>query len=276
MPPASAFQHPVSQSGTWAFRYQTGSLYSGIRLALAWTFLFIPVYPDWPDARQSGILAFFQKSPDTSGTWSTRQTTRTCMTLHSGAMRYGMDGRQCYVCRHRHAAVLVPGSPSGEAECLSQIYSSVTDATLTHNPDYQWTGGPWRFSSDNQLFLVIWRSAVQISAVATYLLLLLRILHNWWLPDVIWPRSIASDLRSIYVAFASSISLATTPTTKRSPLHPAPSSSPGGALSPSFLSKLLTPLSVGGKYVTDATLTYNPDYQWTGGPWRSSGITTFS
>jgi hypothetical protein len=28
--------------------------------------------------------------------------------------------------------------------------------------------------------------------------------------------------------------------------------------------------------VTDATLTLNPDYKWTGGPGRSSGITTFS
>ncbi len=28
--------------------------------------------------------------------------------------------------------------------------------------------------------------------------------------------------------------------------------------------------------VTDATLTPNPDYNWTGGPGRSSGITTFS
>ncbi len=30
------------------------------------------------------------------------------------------------------------------------------------------------------------------------------------------------------------------------------------------------------QYVTDANLTLNPDYQWTGGPGRSSGISTFS
>ncbi len=29
-------------------------------------------------------------------------------------------------------------------------------------------------------------------------------------------------------------------------------------------------------FVTDANLTLNPDYQWIGGPGRSSGITTFS
>ncbi|MFN9908269.1 MAG: hypothetical protein ACK56F_19435 [bacterium] len=81
---------------------------------------------------------------------------------------------------------------------------------------------------------------------------------------MIWPRSIASDLRSPTQHLRSlrfSVSLATTTTTKLSPLHPAPSSSPGGAPSPSFLSGLLTPFSVGGKHVTDANLTLNPDYQ---------------
>jgi hypothetical protein len=63
------------------------------------------------------------------------------------------------------------------------------------------------------------------------------------------------NLPSFYAAFASPVPLATTTTTKPSPLHPAPSSSPGGAPSPPFLSGLLTPLSVGGKYVTDATQT---------------------
>ncbi len=70
------------------------------------------------------------------------------------------------------------------------------------------------------------------------------------------------NLRSFYAAFASSVPLATTTATKLSPLHPVPSSSPGGAPSPPFQSGLLTPLFVGGKYVTDATLTLNPDYQW--------------
>ena len=64
-----------------------------------------------------------------------------------------------------------------------------------------------------------------------------------------------------YAAFVTSVPLATSTTTKLSPLHPAPSSFPGGAPSPTFLSGLLTPLSVGGKYVTNATLTLNPDYK---------------
>ncbi len=51
MPPASAFQHPVSQSGTGAFWYWTGSSYPGTRLVLSSVFLFIPV-PDWSDAGQ--------------------------------------------------------------------------------------------------------------------------------------------------------------------------------------------------------------------------------
>jgi hypothetical protein len=45
MPPASAFRHPVFQSGTGAFRYRTGSPYSGTELVPASEFLFIPV-PD--------------------------------------------------------------------------------------------------------------------------------------------------------------------------------------------------------------------------------------
>ncbi len=57
MPPVSAFQHLVSQSGTGAFRYRTGSSYSGIGMVPASAFLFIPV-PDWLDAGQSDIPAF--------------------------------------------------------------------------------------------------------------------------------------------------------------------------------------------------------------------------
>ncbi len=57
MPPASAFWLPVSQSGTRAFRYRTGSPYSGDGLVPASGFLFIPV-PDWLDAGQSDISAF--------------------------------------------------------------------------------------------------------------------------------------------------------------------------------------------------------------------------
>jgi hypothetical protein len=45
MLPASALRHPVSQSGTGAFRYQTGSPYSGTGLVPASVFLIIPV-PD--------------------------------------------------------------------------------------------------------------------------------------------------------------------------------------------------------------------------------------
>jgi len=54
---ASAFRHPVSQSGTGAFRYRTGSPYSGTGLVPASALLFIPV-PDWLDAGQSDIPAF--------------------------------------------------------------------------------------------------------------------------------------------------------------------------------------------------------------------------
>ncbi len=59
MPPGSAFRHPVSQSGTGAFRYQTGSPYSATGLVPASAFLFIPV-PDFRltgcrKVRQSGI-----------------------------------------------------------------------------------------------------------------------------------------------------------------------------------------------------------------------------
>ncbi len=38
----------------------------------------------------------------------------------------------------------------------------------------------------------------------------------------------------------------------------------------------LNMLTINYKTVTDATLTPNPDYKWTGGPGRSSKITTFS
>ncbi len=57
MPPASAFRHPVSQSGTGAFRYWTGFPFSGTGLILASEFLFI-LEPDWLDAGQSDISAF--------------------------------------------------------------------------------------------------------------------------------------------------------------------------------------------------------------------------
>ncbi len=57
MPPASAFRHPVSQSGTRAFRYRTGSPSSGIGLVPVSAFSFILV-PDWPDAGKSDISAF--------------------------------------------------------------------------------------------------------------------------------------------------------------------------------------------------------------------------
>ncbi len=43
MPPASAFPHPPSQSGTGAFRYRTGSFYSITKLVPASAFIFIPV-----------------------------------------------------------------------------------------------------------------------------------------------------------------------------------------------------------------------------------------
>jgi hypothetical protein len=57
---ASAFRHPVSQSGTGAFRYRTRSPYSRTGLFLISEFLFIPV-PDWLDAGQSDIPAFLKK-----------------------------------------------------------------------------------------------------------------------------------------------------------------------------------------------------------------------
>jgi hypothetical protein len=57
MPPASAFRHPISQSGTGAFRYRTGSPYSGTGLVPASLFLIIPV-PDWLNAGQFNIPAF--------------------------------------------------------------------------------------------------------------------------------------------------------------------------------------------------------------------------
>ncbi len=57
MPPASAFRYQTSQSGTGAFRNQTGFPYSGTGLVPASTFFHIPA-PDWPDVGQSGIPAF--------------------------------------------------------------------------------------------------------------------------------------------------------------------------------------------------------------------------
>jgi hypothetical protein len=84
----------------------------------------------------------------------------------------------------------------------------------------------------------------------------------WWLSDVIKHAATASDDSTqllCYAAFVSSVPLATSTSTMLSPLHLAPSSSPGGAPYPTFLSGLLIPLSVGGKYVTDATLNLNPD-----------------
>ncbi len=50
-------RHPVSQSGTGAFQYRTGSPYSGTGLVPASAFLFIPV-PNWLDAGQSDIQTF--------------------------------------------------------------------------------------------------------------------------------------------------------------------------------------------------------------------------
>jgi hypothetical protein len=64
-----------------------------------------------------------------------------------------------------------------------------------------------------------------------------------------------------YAAYASSVPLAISSTSSFPPLQPAPSSSPGGAPSPAPLSGLLTLVSVWGKYVTDETLTLNPDYK---------------
>jgi hypothetical protein len=43
MPPTSVFRHPVSQSGTGAFQYWIGFLYSGTGLVPASTFLLILV-----------------------------------------------------------------------------------------------------------------------------------------------------------------------------------------------------------------------------------------
>jgi hypothetical protein len=54
MPPPSALWHPVSQSGTGAFQYRTGSSYPGTGLVPASAFLFIRV-PDWLDTGQSDI-----------------------------------------------------------------------------------------------------------------------------------------------------------------------------------------------------------------------------
>jgi hypothetical protein len=50
---ASAFRHPVAQSGTGTFRSRTGSSHLGTGLVSASALLFTPV-PDCPDAGQSG------------------------------------------------------------------------------------------------------------------------------------------------------------------------------------------------------------------------------
>ncbi len=143
--------------------------------------------------------------------------------------------------------------------------SGVTDATLTPNQDYYWTGGPGRSSGittfSGNLEICSSNHGGGNLTTTTYYLLLLRILHNWW-PRRHATSSLGSSRSHIYCyqAFPRH--------------HPAPPSSPGGAPSPTFLSGLLTP-PWGGKYVTDATLTPNQDYYWTGGPGRSSGITPF-
>jgi hypothetical protein len=53
----SAFRHPTSKSKTGAFRYLTGSPYSGTGLDPDSAFFFIPI-PDFSDAEQSGISSF--------------------------------------------------------------------------------------------------------------------------------------------------------------------------------------------------------------------------
>jgi hypothetical protein len=70
MPPASAFRHPVSQYGTGAFRYRTGSSYPDTGQVPASAFLFIPV-PDWLDAGQSDIPALIKKSTPRTSTLQT-------------------------------------------------------------------------------------------------------------------------------------------------------------------------------------------------------------
>jgi hypothetical protein len=57
VPTASTFQHPVSQSGTGAFRCRTGLSYPGTGLVPASAFS----VPDGLDAGQSDILALIKK-----------------------------------------------------------------------------------------------------------------------------------------------------------------------------------------------------------------------
>ncbi len=78
MPPESAFRHLVSQSSIGAFRYRAGLPYSGNGLFPASVFLFIPV-TDWPDAGQSGILAFAKH---------VTKVKRNTNTLHSDGLGY--------------------------------------------------------------------------------------------------------------------------------------------------------------------------------------------
>ncbi len=60
VPTASAFQHPVSQYGTGAFRCRTGFSSPGTGLVPALAFLFFSV-PDGLDAGQSDIPALIKK-----------------------------------------------------------------------------------------------------------------------------------------------------------------------------------------------------------------------
>ncbi len=90
MPPASAFRHPVTQSGTRTFRYQTGSSYSGTGLG---PLIPVPV-PDWfwhrhfcsfryPGTGQSDIPAYKKKyTPCTSILLAVERHTYTLHTAH--------------------------------------------------------------------------------------------------------------------------------------------------------------------------------------------------
>ncbi len=160
------------------------------------------------------------------------------------------------------------------------LHAVVTDATLTPNQDCYWIGGPGR-SSGKTTFS--WQSGdPQFKPRRAQLYLTTCTTHPSQLEtsDVIWPRSIASDLRSPTHHLRSlrfSVSLATTTTTKLSPLLPGSGPFLLSRRSPfSDLPFRAVDPSVGGKPVTDATLTLNQDCYWIGGPGRSSGISTFS
>ncbi len=135
-----------------------------------------------------------------------------------------------------------PRSDNFRQHCWNLSHETVP---LTHNPDYQWTDGPWR-SSGITTFpgnLEICSSNLGGGNLLT-ILTLQR--HIWW-PRRDETRTSASDestqlLRSLRFSCPSCINYYY----QAFPLHPAPSSSPGWASSPSFLSGLLTPLSVGG------------------------------